>query len=584
MLQQNFKPENTDMNFYQTASELKHLMKKKRDEKFTFSDLRILYPYFQKHPIYISIVVLSSIVSAIILLPIPILIQLIIDKFITTEDTRMIIITSLVIIGLYIFSFFAKVILNYFFSLLNNKLLLSIKQDLTEKVISLPLSFFTETQSGYLVSRINEINQLGSMFSLMFISLVVSGLTFICSMVILGFIGWQILVLSIFFLPVQYFVIKKFTGGLQSVSKAMMENSALLNKNMQEVVSGIQTVKSFATENKEKSKINSSMQSVYKSSLLQNIFLGVSQEIIGFVSNISNILVLIISAFLIIDKQFTLGLYVACLQYVNNIFRPVHAFASAGMIMQPMVVAINRINEYFEIIGEDKTSKRENNPNSLKGKIVFKNLTFYYEKGKDILKNVSFIINPGEKIVISGANGTGKTTIIKLLLQLHLPQEGSILYDNCDASSIALNTLRKRIGFVSQDVFLFNDTIKNNMVYGCEVFSDSELNLIVNKFCPFINELPNGMNMIVGERGNNLSGGQRQAISIVRTILKQPDILLFDEGNTNLDIQSLDILEDLVEKYFYHKTCVFIAHGNSVYTKPDKIFNIENGILSQFHY
>lgn len=581
MINQTLNDENSEMNFSQTTAALKQLLIKQQQEKFSFSKFKVLFPYFKKHPAYITIVIITSIVSAIILLPVPVLTQLIIDRYIKNQDTQMIIVICIVIICLYIFSFIIRVILNYVFSLLNNKLLLSIKQDLTGKIISLPLSFFNETQSGYLVSRINEINQLGSMFSLMFISLVVSGLTFICSIFILGFLGWQILVLSLLFFPLQFFIVKKFTGGLQSVSKTMMEKSALLNKNMQEVVSGIQTVKSYASEDKEKSKINSSMQSVYKNSLLQNIFLGVSQETIGFVSNISNLLVLVISAFLIINKQFTIGLYVACLQYANNIFRPVQSFAFAGMIMQPMVVAINRISEYFEIIGEDNNLKRKKNPKSFKGKIEFHNLSFFYEKDNYILNNVSFIINPGEKVVISGANGTGKTTIIKLLLQLHLPQKGSILIDNDDATTIMLPTLRKKLGFVSQDVFLFNDTIKNNLVYGCDDFSEGELDYITKKFCPFIYELPDGINTLVGERGNNLSGGQKQAVSIIRAILKQPDILLFDEGNTNLDNQSRDTLTDLVDEYFSNKSCIFIAHDNFIFNRPVKTFTIENNNLKQ---
>jgi ABC-type multidrug transport system fused ATPase/permease subunit len=348
---------------------------------------------------------------------------------------------------------------------------------------------------------------------------------------------------------------------------------------MQEVVSGIQTVKSFATEEKEKRKMNDSMQSVYKSSLLQNIFLGVSQEIIGFVSNLSSLMVLLISALLIINHQFTIGLYFACLQYANNIFKPVQVFASAGMILQPMVVAINRINEYFEIVGEDNNPNRKKYLNSFKGKIVFHNVSFFYDKGKTILKNISFAINAGEKVIIRGANGTGKTTIIKLLLQLYSPQNGEIYIDDYNAQTIILSNIRKRIGLVSQDIFLFNDTILNNLLYGCDDYSQTKLNSIIEKFCPFIYDLPNGINTFAGESGNNLSGGQKQAISIVRAILKRPDILLFDEGNTNLDNQSRNNLMDLVNEYFVDKTCIFITHGDYVFKGPIKIFSIENNSI-----
>jgi ABC-type multidrug transport system fused ATPase/permease subunit len=210
---------------------------------------------------------------------------------------------------------------------------------------------------------------------------------------------------------------------------------------------------------------------------------------------------------------------------------------------------------------------------------VFHNVSFFYDKGKTILKNISFAINAGEKVIIRGANGTGKTTIIKLLLQLYSPQNGEIYIDDYNAQTIILSNIRKRIGLVSQDIFLFNDTILNNLLYGCDDYSQTKLNSIIEKFCPFIYDLPNGINTFAGESGNNLSGGQKQAISIVRAILKRPDILLFDEGNTNLDNQSRNNLMDLVNEYFVDKTCIFITHGDYVFKGPIKIFSIENNSI-----
>lgn len=165
------------------------------------------------------------------------------------------------------------------------------------------------------------------------------------------------------------------------------------------------------------------------------------------------------------------------------------------------------------------------------------------------------------------------------MLQLHVPQEGKIEIDDNDVSFIDLSTLRKKIGLVSQDVFLFNDTVKNNLLYGSDDFSEPELENIIDKFCSFINKLPEGVNTMVGERGNKLSGGQKQAISIARAIIKRPDILIFDEGNTNLDTQSKEILINLVNQYFSDKTCIFITHDNFIFNKPAKTITLVNCIL-----
>lgn len=570
------KPNKNRFKISQTANELTQMLNCKQQEELSYSKLKILIPYLKKHPKLICGTIVTSIISGIILLPIPLIIRYIIDKFIVYDETNKIILFCLFITALYILNFVVRVILNYVFTLLNNDLLLSIKKDLVDKIINLPFSFFNKNQSGYLIARINEINQLEFFLSTTLISLIVTSLTFMCSIFILGFLSWQLLVLTIVFIPIQYWVVSIFTGAMQKSSKAMMEKSATLNRNMQEVVSGIQTIKSFATEEKEKRKIHSSMYSVFKTSLNQNLFMGISQEVISFVSNFSSILVLFVSSFLIIKNDFTVGLYIASLQFVNYILRPVQFFASANIVIQPIVVAVNRISEYFEILGENDNIKRNIDPASFNGKIKFSKISFSYNGGEPILNSLSFCILPGEKIIIRGDNGSGKTTIIKLLLQLHLQQNGIIQIDDEDVRNINLTTLRKKIGLVSQDIFLFNDTIKNNILYGTEEATTEEINLIIDEFCPFIKVLPDGINTIVGENGNNLSGGQKQAISIIRTILKRPDILVFDEGNSNLDQDSRKILINLVKRYFDNKTCIFVTHDEFVYPERVRVLTLKN--------
>ena len=560
---------------------LKELMIKQQQEKFSFSKLKTILPYIKKHSFLIVLVVIASVISAGILLPVPYLTKLIIDEYVADGNIRMLILMSVVILIIYFIRVIVRISLNYSFSLLNNRLLLSIRKDLINKIIDLPVSFFTKTQSGYLLSRINEIDQLGSIFSIMFIQLIVSILTFLFSLVVLGVLAWKILLLAILFIPIHYLLVKKFAGGMQNISKSMMEKSANLNKDMQEVISGIQTVKAFATEKKEKNKLNSSIQTYYKRSLTQNIFMGISQDIIGFIINISNLLVLTISALLIINNQFTIGLYIACIQYVAYIFKPIQSFASAGVIMQPAIVALNRIDEYFNLIGEDNRQIRKKEPVTFLDKIIFKDVCFYYEKEKPVLDNISFEINQGEKIALIGDNGSGKTTIGKLLLQLYLPVSGNIFIGNTDIKEIKLEVLRNKIGIVSQEIFLFNDTIKNNFTYGCFDYSEEELKTIVDKFCNFINIYPEGINTYVGENGINLSGGQKQALSIVRTLLKHPDILIWDEGNLHLDRDTKLLAQELINEYFIEKTCIFITHDSSFIKNSDKVFKLENKAILQ---
>lgn len=563
-------------------SKLKGYLNDNPRKRIGLSQLKFFLPYMKKQLSLIIVVAVSAIFSSIIILPVPVISKFVIDKYVVEKDTKMVFIMCMVILGLYLLLILSKIILNYSYSVLNSKLLLSIKKDLTNRIIDLPLSFFAKVQSGYLISRINEIDKLGSVFSVIFIQLIVSSITFLFSIAILGLLEWEILLLVLALLPIQFLIMKKSTGSIQNVSKKMMEDSANINKEMQEVISGINTIKSFSTEKKEKNKINSSINSFYSSMSVHNIFIGISQDIIGFIVNFSNLMLLLVSCLLIIKQEFTLGMYIASIQYASYIFKPIQSFTSAGILIQPSIVAIDRINEYFLLFGDKDNHQRRKSPAYFHGKIIFQNVSFFYDQEKQILNDISFEIEEGQKIILAGDNGSGKTTVTKLLLQLYMPSSGNIYIDDLDIKDIKLDVLRSKIGIVSQDVFLFNDTVKNNLIYGCNEndYKEDELELLVNKFCDFVNTFPDGLNTIIGENGICLSGGQKQAISIIRTILKHPDILIWDEGNVFLDANSKHIIKKLIDIYFTNKTCIFITHDTHLFDNIDKILLIkENGIV-----
>ena len=566
-----------ELDINETIGEIKNIFSQKTEkEKFSITKFKLLKPYFKKNSLIVSICLIFTLISSVIILPAPILYKIIIDDFIPTKNMKMIFILGAVLLIIYILNLLSKVFMEYFFAKLNNKLLLTIKEDFFAKIISLPLSFFSDKQSSYLIARISEIDQIGSIFSFTFSSLLVSLLAFVFSVSILLFLSWKIFLITVFFIPLQYFFIRRFSGSIKNISNIKLEKSAILNKNMQEVFAGIQTVKSFSAENKEKLKIHSSTLSVFKSSFLQSVLFGISNNLIGLINHFGRLSVLIASAFLIIKGQFTVGLYVAAFQYVNVIFTHIQLFASSGLVLQPVIVAINRINEYDQLICENSLNERTLGIKEPIGQIEFRNVSFSYKDDKELLKDINFKINNGEKIAIVGPNGAGKSTLFKLLLQLHYPQQGGIFIDDVNLNRVQLTDIRKRIGLVTQEVFLFNDTIKNNLLYGCTEYSEKEFEYFINRFCSFIYDLPNGLNTIIGERGLLLSGGQKQALSIVRTLLKHPDIFIFDEGTANLDKMAYKDIIKLIKEYFVNNTCIFISHQDAIIETANRVFEIKN--------
>jgi ATP-binding cassette subfamily B protein len=571
-----------EIDFVRSAKDIGNILKERgKRDSFSVRRMRLLAPFFGKHlALGVATLFLTVVVSA-LTLPTPLIQRQIIDKYVPAMQVKVICALGAVLFGLYLSSFVAKLLLSYTSSKLNNVVLLDIKQAVFERMMTLPMSFFSENQSSYLASRMNEIDRAGTLFSITFTSLLVSVLTFLSAGVLLLILDWRIFAVAAVFAPVQYIIIHRFTSGIRNVSNAVLEKSANVNRGMQEVFAGMSTVKAFSAERREATKMAAPLSSLFKSSFLQAFALRSTTDIIGFLREIAFLAVLVGSMLFIIRGNLTLGTYVAAVGLVERMFGPVQAVASAGLTIQPVIVALSRVADYFEVLSEDAAQDRRHCPARLKGKIEFRHVAFSYP-GKDfLLRDVSFTIHPGERVVIVGPNGSGKTTLMKLLLQLHLPSQGSILVDDRDAATFTLESLRRKIGLVSQDVFLFNDTILRNLMYGGVSPEASELRWLVDRCCSSLKELPDGLNTRVGEGGANLSGGQRQSISIVRALLKDPDILIIDEGSTHLDAATRESLRSIVEEQCSDKTCILISHDPAVAGAAHRVLVVDGGTVSE---
>ncbi|MGC8771528.1 MAG: ABC transporter ATP-binding protein [Brevinematia bacterium] len=440
------------------------LFDKNKDEKILWKKLKnvIFYLIFDSKLFLVGIFLIP--LSGLIILPAPILIKQVVDIYLPEKNIRMIIILSIISILVYLFSLIAKIFTNYVLTIASNQAIINLRKKMFERIITLPISFFNTQKSGYLTTRVDEINRLSSIFSSFFVSLLISIFTFSFSIIIVGIISVKLLLITLIFIPINFSVIKFFTGGFRKVTKDVIETTAKVNQNVQEVLSGISTVKTFSRENKEKERIFSTFDILLKKSISQNIILSLSGETIYFLTQVSGVLVLLISAFLILNNELTIGLYIASAQYISQILQPVQTLASSGMVFQSVFVTLARMDEYFTLVGENDRAGRNIKVANFTGNIEFKNVSFSYEEGKKVFDNISFKVEKGEKVAIVGKNGSGKTTLLKLLLQLELPQIGNIFIDGIDISKIELSTLRKNIGIVAQDVFLFSDTrLSNNL-------------------------------------------------------------------------------------------------------------------------
>ena len=454
----------------------------------------------------------------------------------------------------------------------------SLRTETFENVLSLDMKYFENKSSGRLMAILNDdVNQLERFLDTGANKLLQTATT----VIVIGgtFLYISPLIATFAFIPIPIIIFGsfKFTSTIASRYERIRESIETLNSNLSNSISGILNVKSFTRESKELERIETSSKEVksanYHAIKLSAAFIPIIRVAIlfGFTAT------LLIGGFLALDGEIKVATYSVLLFITQRLLWPLTELGDTFDLYQRAMASFNRIfslkNENSEIGNGDIEFKK------LENKIELKDVSFSYVENFNVLNNVDLTINAGQTTAIVGSTGSGKSTLIKLLLRLYEINNGSISYDSNSLKDIELSSLREKIGLVSQDVFLFEGTVIENIAYGDLNASESEVWNAAQKSeaDEFINNLPQKEETIVGERGQKLSGGQRQRISIARAILKNPEILILDEATSSVDNEteaaiqrSLDILKE-------DRTVIVIAHRLSTVRNADIIYVLENG-------
>ena len=454
----------------------------------------------------------------------------------------------------------------------------SLRTETFENVLSLDMKYFENKSSGRLMAILNDdVNQLERFLDTGANKLLQTATT----VIVIGgtFLYISPLIATFAFIPIPIIIFGsfKFTSTIADRYERIRESIETLNSNLSNSISGILNVKSFTREIKELERIETSSNEVksanYHAIKLSAAFIPIIRVAIlfGFTAT------LLIGGFLALDGEIKVATYSVLLFITQRLLWPLTELGDTFDLYQRAMASFNRIfslkNESSEIGNGDVEFKK------LENKIELKDVSFSYVDNFNVLNNVDLTINAGQTTAIVGSTGSGKSTLIKLLLRLYEINNGSITYDSNSLKDIELSSLREKIGLVSQDVFLFEGTVIENIAYGDLNASESEVWNAAQKSeaDEFINNLPQKEETIVGERGQKLSGGQRQRISIARAILKNPEILILDEATSSVDNEteaaiqrSLDILKE-------DRTVIVIAHRLSTVRNADIIYVLENG-------
>ena len=454
----------------------------------------------------------------------------------------------------------------------------NLRTETFENVLSLDMKYFENKSSGRLMAILNDdVNQLERFLDTGANKLLQTATT----VIVIGgtFLYISPLIATFAFIPIPIIIFGsfKFTSTIASRYESIRESIETLNSNLSNSISGILNVKSFTRETKELDRIESSSNEVrsanYHAIKLSAAFIPIIRVAIlfGFTAT------LLIGGFLALDGEIKVATYSVLLFITQRLLWPLTELGDTFDLYQRAMASFNRIfslkNETSDIGNVNIEFKK------LEKNIELRDVSFSYVDNFNVLNNVNLTINAGQTTAIVGSTGSGKSTLIKLLLRLYEINNGSISYDSNSLKEIELSSLREKIGLVSQDVFLFEGTVIENIAYGDLNASESEVWNAAQKSeaDEFINNLPQKENTIVGERGQKLSGGQRQRISIARAILKNPEILILDEATSSVDNETEAAIQRSLDILKKDRTVIVIAHRLSTVRNADIIYVLENG-------
>jgi len=398
-------------------------------------------------------------------------------------------------------------------------------------------------------------------------------------------IEWRLTLIIFAFIPLMLYFVMKRKDKMEESFRQVRKRIANVNSQIENSISGVRVAKSFTNEDYEIEKFS---ENNLEYSEARRISYKVMAEFVagmGIISNILNLIVISVGGYFVYTNVLNIGDLFAYSLYVNFFMQPIKRLTDFAQQLQDGMTGFERFIEIMDIEPDIVDSENAKDIEDIKGNIEFKNVSFSYNNDEDtVLSNLNLEIDAGKTVALVGPSGAGKTTLCHLIPRFYELKEGEILLDGIDIKDIKLQSLRKNIGLVQQDVFLFTGTVKDNIAYGNPLASDEEIIEAAKKASihDFIMELPDGYETYVGEKGVKLSGGQKQRISIARLFLKNPPILILDEATSALDNETEIMIQQSLEKLSHGRTTLVIAHRLSTIKNADEILVLTNdGIVEQ---
>ncbi|WP_342599074.1 ABC transporter ATP-binding protein [Psychrobacillus sp. FSL H8-0483] len=452
-----------------------------------------------------------------------------------------------------------------------------------KKLHRTPMSFFTTTPRGDMLYRLtHDVESIQNLNNTVVPRILQQVIGAIAAFSTVFVIYWPAAIVMFVVFAIYIFPSFKLGKTMRKMSAVQRDMSADMYQHLQESIESNRLVRTFQTQ-KEEVETQQKKMSDWKTFSIRAALIGKVNWRLGNLFNIATPgVVMLIGGFAVWEENITIGTLVACLSFIPIMFLPVRSLAENALTIQQAIPALQRIYEYFDLPEEHE----KNLPSFglVEGKIELENIWFTYPSSeKQILKGVSLSLEPGNHIGIVGTSGGGKSTLVQILLGLYEPESGSVLIDGKNLFSFNRNSFRQQVGVVSQETFLLNSTLRNNLLYGKPNATMEELEQAVEAagLKELIESLEDRYETVVGERGLKLSGGQRQRVALARAILRQPPILIFDEATSSLDGETEEKVQEALEQLIPGRTTITIAHRLVTVRNADKILLLDQGVVAE---
>ncbi len=544
-----------------------------------------LGPYW-KRLTFTSVLILFH--TGLNLLP-PLFQREIVDQVIGARDLSRLGIMIAALIGIYALSECVDFGDSYIRHALGERFIFDLRVRLYDHLQRLSLSFYERTSTGELMSRVsNDVNALEQFVTHGVILMVVDLLRLLGASAVLLALDWRLALVVLVPVPVIAYGLRQFNRFSRPIYRRVRDRLGDINARLQDDLAGIRVIQAFGQEEAELARFRDTSQNYYQERVRAIRAWSIFFPILYFISAVGGVLVLGVGTRMVVSGQLSLGTLVAFLAYIISFYDPLRRLTEVDNTFQQAIAAAERIFELMDEVPQIRDAPGAIALDLVEGDVIFEDVHFHYGDGEEVLHDVEFHMAPGEVVALVGPSGAGKTSIAHLLCRFYDPTHGRILVDGYDLRQVQLRSLRRHVAVVLQDTFLFNATVRENLLYGKPDASEEEMIAAARAAYAheFIMELPHGYDTEIGERGVKLSGGQRQRLALARAILADPRILILDEATSSVDAEAEYLIQQALEEVMKGRTSLVIAHRLSTIRNADKIIALEGGRIREVgnHY